>query len=336
MVHLDSVVTREFQGRHWSVPARVFAAPLELYAGAPVGADDLEEELRRLHYRSGDPAAGPGFYRRTGASFDLHARRVRFVDELREPTRLTIRTSGDAITDLRNADGTELPVFRLDPLVIGSVFPVHGEDRLVLSPADVPPLLRSGITLIEDRRFNEHPGVDAVGILRALWADVRARRVVQGGSTLTQQLVKNYFLSDEQTFGRKATEAVMALRLEAHFSKEEILVAYLNEVYLGQDGARAIHGFGLASEYYFAKPLDELDVGELALLIGLVKGPSYYDPRKHPDRARARRNLVLQEFADAHLIDPAAAQARGRESPRAAGRRAAATYPRISISCGGI
>ena len=314
VLHLDSVVTREFQGRHWSVPARVFAAPLELYAGAPVSADDLEEELRRLHYRSGDPSAGPGFYRRTTGSFDLHARRVRFVDELREPSRLTIHAGGDAITDLRSADGTDLPVFRLDPLVIGSVFPVHGEDRLVLSPADVPQLLRSGIILIEDRRFNEHPGVDAYGILRALWANVRARRVVQGGSTLTQQLVKNYFLSDEQTVGRKATEAVMALRLEAHFSKEEILVAYLNEVYLGQDGARAIHGFGLASEYYFAKPLDELDVGELALLVGLVKGPSYYDPRKHPDRAHSRRNLVLQEFSDAHLVDPAAAK-RAMASP---------------------
>jgi penicillin-binding protein 1B len=130
---------------------------------------------------------------------------------------------------------------------------------------------------------------------------------VQGGSTLTQQLVKNYFLSDEQSFSRKATEAFMAMRLEAHYSKEEILVAYLNEVYLGQDGSRAIHGFGLGSEYFFAKPLAELDVGELALLVGLVKGPSYYDPRKHADRARTRRNLVLQEMANAHLIDAAAA-----------------------------
>ena len=199
-------------------------------------------------------------------------------------------------------------MFRLDPPVVGSVFPVHGEDRLVLSPADVPPLLRAGIKLIEDRRFDAHRGVDAYGLLRALWANLRARRVVQGGSTLTQQLVKNYFLSDEQTIGRKATEAVMAMRLEARYSKEEILVAYLNEVYLGQDGARAVHGFGLASEYYFAKPLAELDVGELALLIGLVKGPSFYDPRKHPDRARSRRNLVLQMLADAHLIDPATAK----------------------------
>ena len=308
VVHLDRVVVREFQGRHWSVPARVFATPLELYAGAPVTADDLEEELRRLHYRIGDPATGPGIYRRHGGSFDLQARRVRFIDELREPVQVSIRAGGDAITDLRRADGTDLPVFRLDPPLIGSVFPIHGEDRLVLSPADVPPLLRAGVKLIEDRRFDEHHGVDALGVLRALWANLRAGRVVQGGSTLTQQLVKNYFLSDEQTVGRKATEAVMALRLEAHFSKDEILVAYLNEVYLGQDGARAIHGFGLASEYYFAKPLDELDVGELAVLIGMVKGPSYYDPRKHSDRARSRRNLVLQELDRVHLIDSGAAK----------------------------
>jgi penicillin-binding protein 1B len=308
VVYLDRVVTREFRGRLWSVPARVYAEPIDLYVGAPVGAEDLEEELRRLHYRSGDPAAGPGVYRRHGGTFDLHTRRMRFVDELREPELVSIRAGGDAITDLKYTDGRELPVFRLDPLLVGSVFPVHGEDRIVLSPTDVPPLLRAAIKLVEDRRFDEHHGVDPLGILRALWADLRAGHVVQGGSTLTQQLVKNYFLSDEQTIGRKATEAVMALRLEAHVSKEDILVAYLNEVYLGQDGTRAVHGFGLGSEFYFAKPLAELDVGDLALLIGLVKGPSYYDPRKHADRARARRNVVLQELADAKLIEVAAAK----------------------------
>ncbi len=308
IVHLDRVVTREFQGRLWSVPARVFAAPLELYAGAPISANDLEQELHRLHYRRGDPASGPGTYRRTGNAFDLQARRVRFIDEQRDAQRVSIHADNASITSMRSADGADLPVFRLDPPVIGSLFPIHGEDRLIVAPADVPPLLRDGIKLIEDRRFDEHRGVDLYGVLRAIWANVRAGRVVQGGSTLTQQLVKNYSLSDEQTFGRKATEAVMAMRLEAHYSKQDILVAYLNEVYLGQDGARAIHGFGLGSEYYFAKPLGELGPAELALLIGMVKGPSYYDPRKHPDRALARRNLVLKEFGDARLIDAAVAR----------------------------
>jgi penicillin-binding protein 1B len=308
VVHLDREVMRQFQGRHWSVPARVFAAPLELYAGAPVTADDLEQELRRLHYQSGDPASGTGLYRRNGAVFDIHTRRVRFIDESRPPQLASIRVDNNGIASLKQPDGTDLPVFRLDPPVIGSVSPIHGEDRLLIAPADVPALLRSGIKLIEDRRFDEHHGVDPRGVMRALWTNLRARRVVQGGSTLTQQLVKNYFLSDEQTFVRKLTEAVMAMRLEAHFSKEEILVAYLNEVYLGQDGQRAIHGFGLGAEYYFAKPLGELNAGEIALLIGLVKGPSYYDPRKHADRALARRNLVLQQLGDAHLIDAAVAK----------------------------
>lgn len=333
IVHLDRVVTREFQGRLWSVPARVYAAPLELYAGAPISANDLEQELHRLHYRRGDPASGPGIYRRTGNAFDLEARRVRFIDEQRDAQRVSIHADNASITSMRAADGTDLPVFRLDPPVIGSLFPIHGEDRLIVAPADVPPLLRDGIKLIEDRRFDEHHGVDLYGVLRATWANLRAGRVVQGGSTLTQQLVKNYFLSDEQTFGRKATEAIMAMRLEAHYSKEDILVAYLNEVYLGQDGARAIHGFGLGSEYYFAKPLGELGPAELALLIGLVKGPSFYDPRKHPDRAVARRNLVLKEFGDAHLIDAAAVK---REAATPLGLRppGAATCPPTSISCG--
>jgi penicillin-binding protein 1B len=308
VVHLDREVLRQFQGRHWSVPARVFAAPLELYAGAPVTADDLEQELRRLHYQNGDPASGTGLYRRNGAAFDIHTRRARFIDELRLPQLLSVRLTNNAIASIKQPDGTELPVFRLDPPVIGSVSPIHGEDRLLITPAEVPSLLRAGIKLIEDRRFDEHHGVDPRGVMRAMWTNIRARRVVQGGSTLTQQLVKNYFLSDEQTFSRKLTEAVMAMRLEAHFPKEDILVAYLNEVYLGQDGQRAIHGFGLGSEYYFAKPLGELSPGELALLIGLVKGPSYYDPRKHADRALARRNLVLQQLAEAHLIDAAAAK----------------------------
>jgi penicillin-binding protein 1B len=290
------------------VPARVYAAPLELYVGAPVAAAELEEELRRLQYRPGDPSAGVGFYRRRGATFDLHTRRVRFSDEVREPQMVSISADGKSITSLRRGDGADLPLFRLDPPVIGSVYPIHGEDRLVLTPAEVPALLKAGIELIEDRRFDQHHGVDLLGVLRATWVNLRAHRVVQGGSTLTQQLVKNYFLSDEQSVGRKLTEAVMALRLEAHFSKQDILVAYLNEVYLGQDGSRAIHGFGLGSEYYFAKPLGELDPGELAMLIGLVKGASFYDPRRHPDRALARRDLVLKEFAEAHLIDAAAAK----------------------------
>ena len=168
VAHLDRLVTQQFAGRHWSVPARVYAAPLEIYAGAPVSAADLEEELQRLHYRPGDPAAGAGFYRRKGNTFDLHARRARFSDEQREGLLVSISADDSSITALKQPNGAELAVFRLDPPVIGSVFPIHGEDRLVLIPAEVPPLLRAGIKLIEDRRFDEHHGVDPRGIMRAL------------------------------------------------------------------------------------------------------------------------------------------------------------------------
>ncbi len=306
--YLDGVVQREFKGRLWSVPAKVYASPTDLYVGASVTADDLDVELHRLHYRIGDPSSGAGVFRRRGNDFDINTRRVRFVDEMRQPVRVHIHASADGITGIESLDGTELPLFRLDPLLIGSVFPVHGEDRIVLTPSDVPPMLVNALKTIEDRRFDEHHGVDLRSILRAIWADARAGRVVQGGSTLTQQLIKNYFLTDEQTIGRKLKEAIMAMRLEVHYTKEEILIAYLNEVYLGQDGERAVHGFGLGSEYYFGKPIEELEPSEMALLVGIVKGPSYYDPLKHPDRARARRNLVLKELAENQVIDSGTAE----------------------------
>jgi penicillin-binding protein 1B len=314
VIHLDRVVTRQFEGRRWSVPARVYAQPLELYAGAPVRADDLEEELKRLHYRDGDPASGPGLYRRKGNAFDVHARRVRFVDEARAPVRLAIRTNSSGIAALAAHKGDELPLFRFEPPLIGNISPVHGEDRIVLAPDDVPKLLLEGLKLVEDRRFDEHRGVDPRGIARAMWANLRARRVAQGGSTLTQQLIKSYFLTEEQTIGRKLTEAVMALRLEARFTKQEILNAYVNEVFLGQDGNRAVHGFGLGAQFYFGKPLDELDIAEIAALVGIIKGPGYYDPRRRPERAKARRDLVLRLFAEGRLITPEMA-AREQKKP---------------------
>ena len=237
--------------------------------------------------------------------------------------RIEIVAGRTGITALNTSDGKEVPVFRLDPLLIGSIFPIHGEDRIVLTPADVPPLLPAVLKTVEDRRFDTHHGVDPKGLLRALWVDLRAGHMEQGGSTLTQQLVKNYFLDERRSMSRKIKEAIMAMRLEAHFSKSDILTAYVNEIFLGQDGERAIHGFGLASEFYFAKPLNELDLAEVALLTGMVRGPSVYDPRRHPDAARARRDRVLTMLAEAGVVPPAEAEAAKKEplgiKPAAAG-----------------
>jgi penicillin-binding protein 1B len=323
--YLDRSVTEQFQGTRWTLPAQVFAAPLELYVGAPLPMNDLLEELARLRYRPAQTLERPGTYRRQDARIDIALRATRFADESRRAGIITVMAGAHAIEALRDAAGHDMPILRLDPLLIGSIFPTHGEDRIVVSPAEVPVLLPAALKAVEDRKFNSHHGVDPEAMLRALWVDLRAHQIAQGGSTLTQQLVKSYFLDSRQTMGRKAREALMAIALEMHFTKADLMNAYINEIYLGQDGDRAVHGFGLASQFYFGKPLSELDLSELSLLVAIVRGPSYYDPRHHPDRALARRNLVLKLMADLNVIsaqDAANAAAR----PLGVTTRAAGAY----------
>ncbi|NJD32725.1 MAG: penicillin-binding protein 1B, partial [Gammaproteobacteria bacterium] len=212
---------------------------------------------------------------------------------------------------------------------IGSIFPIHGEDRIVVSPDQVPPLLPAALKAVEDRKFDTHHGVDPLAILRAMFINVRAGQVEQGGSTLTQQLVKSYFLDSRRTLGRKIEEAIMAVILDARFGKADIMNAYINEIYLGQDGQRAIHGFGLASQFYFGKPLAELGLSDIALMVAIVRGPSYYDPRRHPDRALARRNLVLKVLAERDVISAEEAE-RAAAKPlgvAAAGSKGAVFFP---------
>ncbi|MEJ2200267.1 MAG: penicillin-binding protein 1B, partial [Desulfuromonadaceae bacterium] len=204
-----------------------------------------------------------------------------------------------------------LDLVRLEPPLIGGIYPGKNEDRVLVELSQVPSQVVEALIAVEDRRFFSHHGIDPRGILRALFATLRGEGI-QGGSTLTQQLVKNFYLTSERTLRRKFTEMIMALLLEWHYSKEEILETYLNEVYLGQDGNRAIHGFGLASYYYFDKPLEQLSLSEASLLVGMLKGPSQYSPRSHPQTALKRRNLVLAQMVETGVlsrVQVAAAQA---------------------------
>ncbi|MCB1768010.1 MAG: transglycosylase domain-containing protein, partial [Candidatus Competibacteraceae bacterium] len=188
-----------------------------------------------------------------------------------------IRFAGSVVRSIDGLNGDRAPaLLRLDPLRIGGIYPTRAEDRSLVRLAEVPRQLTEALIAVEDSRFHDHHGVDPFGILRAAWSNLVAGRVVQGGSTLTQQLVKNLFLSQERSLQRKLNEAFMAGLLELHYGKDQILETYLNEVYLGQDGGRAIHGFGLGAEFYFGRPLNELRNEHIALLVGLVKGPSYY------------------------------------------------------------
>src|ERR1700752_1058267 len=321
------MVTHQFEGRRWTLPAQVYAAPLELYAGLQLSPAELEGELQRLGYRRTPQLDRPGSYRVQGERVDVALRPARFADETRNASLLTITAGPKGLASLGDGAGQEVPVLRLEPLLIGSIFPIHGEDRIVVTPQEVPTLLPAALKAVEDRKFDSHHGVDPIAMLRALWVNVRAGQIEQGGSTLTQQLVRSYFLSTRQTFSRKVREAIMAMALDAHFTKADLMNAYINEIFLGQDGDRAIHGFGLASQFYFGKPLSELDLSEVALLVAVVRGPSYYDPRRHAERSRARRDLVLKVMAEQGIVKAEEASAAARRPLGVTGRPAGAYYP---------
>lgn len=311
MVYLDAVVTSRFEGRRFEVPSRVYARPLELYDGAGVSSGALERELALSGYRKGD-GTKPGSYRRNGGHFIISTRGFRFPDGVEPRRKLSLNIYSDRIQDFRVSSGDSSAIVRLEPARIGGIYPAHKEDRILVRLDEVPALLPKALMTVEDRKFYDHFGIAPASIGRALLANMRAGRVVQGGSTLTQQLVKNFFLTRDQTLLRKGNEALMSILLELHYEKDDILETYLNEVYLGQAGTRSINGFGLASQFYFGESLKDLDVHQIALLVGMVKGPSYYNPRRHPERATQRRNLVISEMEDAGLIDASkAARARG-------------------------
>lgn len=302
-VYLDHEVRTEFEGRKWDLPSRVYARPLELYPGLPITAQMLRAELAAAGYNETAQPGRPGQFSTNGSRFTVHKREFSFPDGREADQLFTVEVVGEQLVGLRDGrSGEPLTLARLDPAEIASIYPLLREDRTLVRLEEVPPLLVTGLQAVEDRNFKHHHGIDPRGVGRALLANIRAGKAVQGGSTLTQQLVKNYFLNADRTLVRKANEAIMALLLEWHYDKSEILEAYINEVFLGQQGSTAIHGFARGSRFYFDQPLDRLEPAELALLIGLIKGPSYYNPRRHPERARARRNAVLEMLAETGLL----------------------------------
>ena len=301
---LDREITHRFEGRRWSLPARVYAAPLAVYPGLALSPGELAGELRQLGYREARSRGELGTGRFLASRDRIRAtlRPFRFPDGERPALPVVIRFEAGRVAGVAGAHGP-LRYARLEPPVIGSFFPSHGEDRLVVTPRETPPLLVETLKAVEDRNFETHWGFDVKGMLRALWANLRAGGIEQGGSTLTQQLVRSFYLDNRTTVARKVKEIAFAVILDARFEKEVLLNAYVNEIFIGQDGARAIHGFGLGSYFYFDKPLVELDAHEVALLVAVINGPSFYNPFRHPERAKRRRDLVLATMRELALID---------------------------------
>jgi len=304
VVYLDYTVRTLFEGKRWSLPARVYARPLELYVGLTINPNEMARELKKIGFQSNSRLNTPASYWKKGNRIHLVTREFEFWDGVEPAQKISIGFSNNVVSSLRQrGSGKNVDLVRVEPLLIGGIYPAHKEDRLLIQLKDTPDLLVKTLFAVEDREFYSHHGIVPRSILRALWANIRAGRTVQGGSTITQQLVKNFFLTTKRSLIRKVNEAIMSLLVEWHYEKDEILEAYLNEVYLGQSGQRAIHGFGLASHFYFGRRIKELNLSEIALLAGTIKGPSYYDPRRHPTRAVKRRNLVLKLMFEQGLIN---------------------------------
>ncbi|MGF6592984.1 penicillin-binding protein 1B [Pseudomonas sp. 2835] len=308
-IYLDAVVQEKFSGKRWTIPAKVYARPLELFVGQKLSKADFLIELDALGYRRESVANGPGAAAVNGNTVDLNTRGFQFYEGMESAQAVRVRFSGDYVAGLSGANGSKLDVVRLEPLLIGGLYPKNLEDRILIKIDQVPPYLLETLVAVEDRDFYHHFGVSPKSIARAVWVNTSSGAMRQGGSTLTQQLVKNFYLTNERSLSRKLNEAMMALLLEVHYDKREILEAYLNEVFVGQDGQRAVHGFGLASQFFFSQPLSELKLHQIALLVGMVKGPSYYNPRRYPERATVRRNLVLDLLAEQGVATPEAVDA---------------------------
>ena len=302
--HLNKTIKEKFDGRRWAIPARVYARPLELYPGKKQDMTQLEKELLLSGYRLDERGNIPGSFHKKEDQFHIVTRKFDFGDQIEPSKNMMVAFSGDVITEIREKKrNVSANIVRIDPVLIGSFLPKEHEDRLLLSRNELPEVLVKTLLAVEDRSFYRHHGIDLRGIIRAVWVNIRSRAALQGGSTLTQQLVKNFFLTNERTLRRKVNEAIMAVLLDWQYSKDEILTAYANEIFLGQDGGRAIHGLGLASQFYFQRNLEDLDTHQIALLVGIIKGPSYFNPRKYPERCQKRRRNVLQIMREVDIIN---------------------------------
>ncbi len=285
----------------------IYAAPPVLRAGLNVGALDLAGILARQGYRETRNASAPGQFSRSDSAWEINVAGA---------ARVKLAVSGGRISDLRQGDAAVQSV-ALPPELLASAGADMGENIRPIRLPDVPEVLRNAVLVTEDARFYEHGGLDPRGIVRALWTNFRKGRVAEGGSTITQQLVKSRLLNPERTLVRKVNEALLSTALEWRYSKDQILEAYLNEIYLGQSGGSAVRGVGAASRAYFGKEVHQLSLPEAALLAGMIRGPNNYSPAANPERARDRRDVVLTRMRDLGKISEADYRRARKEPVRA-------------------
>ncbi len=306
-IYFDSVVLSKFGvDDKWVLPAVVYSRPLELYPDQKLSLKQMEYELSLLKYRKVPNPQVPGEYAvsEKNGRVVIIRRPFEFPDASENKISLMVEFNGSRVSQILNADTKEeLGYVRMDPVLLDRINRIDPkEDRIFIQLQEVPEALITTLLEIEDRSFRTNMGVNFFAIARAFIKNTLAHSVVEGGSTITQQLVKNYFLNSERSYSRKFKEIIMALIMNHRYTKDQILEAYLNEIYLGQNGSAGIYGFGLASYFYFGVPISELTQDQMALLVGIIKGPSYYDPWRHPDQALQRRNVVLSVLKNRGVI----------------------------------
>ncbi len=311
-VVLAGVLTVAFVDANWrfshleaAAPARIFSSPFTLTTGTAVSKENLAERLARLGYRrvENHPKT-PGEYAARFRSLEIYLNAFDYPEGRLEAAPVRLRIGFGRVSGLEDPEtGERLDEARLEPESLGVLSGDVHEERTPVALEDLPKTLLDAVVAVEDRRFYRHPGIDPRAVLRALFANVRSGEVVQGGSTITQQLAKNLYPDGgDRTLVRKVWETLAALGLEALRSKGQILEGYLNQIYLAQRGPISIVGVGAASRHYFGKDPRYLDLPESALVAGLIQSPGRYHPYRHPDTARERRNLVLRLMREEGFI----------------------------------
>jgi penicillin-binding protein 1B len=322
-------VTSRFGDSIWPIPSRVYSDVLVLEPGTVISAEEFAERLADAGYaKTTGPTSRAGQFRHSGATIEVHLREFDAPRQAADIGRYSISFRDGRVSAVRDGGGSWVERIVVEPLLLATLYGPRHEERQLVDLDDVPEGFRRAVISAEDARFYDHLGVDLRGILRAAWANLTHGRIVQGGSTITQQTVKNLFLGQQRTWWRKFREVGMSLILDARYEKDEIFEVYLNEVYLGQRGAVAVCGVEAAARFYFGLPLADLSLGEWALLAGMIRSPGNYSPFVHPDRAVERRGQVLDAMQRLGHIDVSQKETAASEPLRlASGQRLSAPAP---------